>query len=97
MREVACRSQTTHLFPLPERIPMDPFVVVLIIGAVALWVYSTVFKSGKREGSRKGYGVGFDRGRKLSSSGCLIFMVDWELWQQRPPPQQHGTICFHDI
>ncbi len=50
----------------------------LIVIAIVCWVvYSFAYGAGKREGSRKGYGVGFDRGRRgrKSQSGCLIVLV----------------------
>lgn len=53
---------------------MDPILVLLIVCAVAWWVYNSAYKSGKHEGSRKAYGVGYSRGRKQASSGCLIFV-----------------------
>jgi hypothetical protein len=46
-------------------------ILLLIVG----WIYSAGHKRGKREGSRKGYGVGFDRGRRAKSSGCLVLVV----------------------
>jgi hypothetical protein len=41
------------------------------------WIYNAGHKTGKREGSRKGYGVGLDRGRRTrGQAGCLtIFLV----------------------
>ncbi len=50
-------------------------VVLLLIGAVGVWIWYAGHKSGKREGSRKGYGVGFDRGRRSRSSGCLLLVI----------------------
>lgn len=44
-------------------------VAVCVIG----WIWSAAFASGKRLGSRKAYGVGFDRGRRSRGrSGCFI-------------------------
>ena len=40
-------------------------MVELIVLAIIGWiVYQVVFKAGKREGSRKGYGVGLKRKRR---------------------------------
>lgn len=48
--------------------------IVLIIVALAIW--NAAYKSGKREGSRKGYGVGFNRGRRSKpSTGCLVLFL----------------------
>lgn len=48
---------------------------LVVIGIVFVVFYSMGHQDGKRLGSRKGYGVGFDRGRRASSSGCLILIV----------------------
>lgn len=41
-----------------------------------MWIASSAYRVGKREGSRKGYGVGFDRGRRAArNSGCLVAVV----------------------
>lgn len=43
---------------------------------IAIWLYDMAYQSGKREGSRKGYGVGFDHGRRSrTQSGCMIIVV----------------------
>lgn len=56
---------------------MEGIVVLIVILAIAGWLYSSGHKAGKREGSRKGYGVGFDRGRRSrkNQSGCMIVIV----------------------
>ena len=45
---------------------------LVIIVAIIVFVYA--YSAGKREGSRKGYGVGFSRGRR-SGWGCLVVLV----------------------
>jgi hypothetical protein len=48
----------------------------VVILAIAGWLYSLGHKAGKREGSRKGYGVGFSRGRRSrAQSGCMIVLA----------------------
>lgn len=47
---------------------------------VALWIAGAIFnvayRSGKREGSRKAYGVGFNHGRRhRSQQGCGFFVL----------------------
>jgi hypothetical protein len=54
---------------------VDTVIVLAIVGGIALWLYDAAYHSGKREGSRKAYGVGYSRGRKAGSSGCLIFFA----------------------
>jgi hypothetical protein len=49
---------------------------LIVLGIILLGVYNAGFSSGKRLGSRKGYGVGFDRGRRgHNSSGCLVVVL----------------------
>jgi hypothetical protein len=48
---------------------------LLIIIGVGFAIYQAIYMAGKRDGSRKGYGVGFDRGRKSGKGGCLFFMT----------------------
>ena len=49
---------------------------LIVLGVILLAVYNAGFGSGKRLGSRKGYGVGFDRGRRAhGSSGCLVVVI----------------------
>lgn len=50
---------------------------LILIGIVIWFVYNSAYSAGKREGSRKGYGVGFDRGRRsqASQSGCLLAVI----------------------
>ena len=49
------------------------FLILLVFAA---WVFNVAFMAGKREGSRKGYGVGFSRGRRSrGQTGCLVVMV----------------------
>ena len=52
-------------------------MVLLLLLGFAFWFAQAAYKSGKREGSRKGYGVGYDRGRRHSSSngGCLAIVL----------------------
>ncbi len=51
-------------------------VGLLVLAFVLFAIYNAGFKSGKQLGSRKGYGVGFDRGRRgRNSSGCLVFVL----------------------
>jgi len=44
---------------------------IIIIVAMIVFIYA--YNAGKREGSRKGYGVGYSRGRR-AGSGCLIVL-----------------------
>lgn len=53
---------------------MDSLLLLAVI-IVAGYLVNEAYKSGKREGSRKGYGVGFDRGRKSKSEGCLLLVL----------------------
>ena len=39
---------------------------ILIIIGVGAWIYSAIYSSGKREGSRKGYGVGRSHQRRAN-------------------------------
>lgn len=50
---------------------MNSWVILLFL-VLFVWSAKYIFAAGKREGSRKGYGVGFDRGRR--SAGCLILL-----------------------
>jgi hypothetical protein len=51
-------------------------VGLVVLGAILVGVYNAGFGSGKRLGSRKGYGVGFDRGhRGHNSGGCLVVLL----------------------
>lgn len=53
--------------------------ILLAVGiAIAFFVYQAAYTAGKRDGSRKAYGVGFGRGyrkAKQSSSGCLVAVL----------------------
>ena len=54
------------------------FLGFLILLGVVAWVVGAAFKAGKREGSRKAYGVGFARGRRAGAkgqSGCLVVLL----------------------
>jgi hypothetical protein len=54
------------------------FVGFLILFGVVAWVVGTAFNAGKREGSRKAYGVGFARGRRAGArgqTGCLLVLL----------------------
>jgi hypothetical protein len=54
------------------------FVGLLILLGLIAWATSAAFKAGKRQGSRKAYGVGFDRGRRArakSQTGCLFILL----------------------
>jgi hypothetical protein len=44
-------------------------LVLLVLGYL---IYHSAYKAGKREGSRKGYGVGFARGRQSRNEGCPL-------------------------
>jgi hypothetical protein len=47
-------------------------VIVVILLAVARWFWFAGHRQGKRMGSRKGFGVGFDRAKRLrGQQGCL--------------------------
>ena len=51
-------------------------VGLLILVVIVVAVYKSAFAAGNRRGSRKGYGVGFDRGRRgRGASGCLVMAV----------------------
>ena len=51
-------------------------VGLIVLGVILVGVYNAGFGSGKRLGSRKGYGVGFDRGgRAHNSTGCLVAVL----------------------
>lgn len=53
---------------------MEGLLIVVII--IVILFASQAYAAGKREGSRKGYGVGFDRGRRSKNqSGCLVFLM----------------------
>ena len=55
---------------------MEALVGFIVLLLVAYFVSQAAFQSGKRIGSRKGYGVGFDHGsRSRKQSGCLIIVV----------------------
>lgn len=60
-----------------RRSHLESIIALILILAVAGWLYNSGHKAGKREGSRKGYGVGFDRGSrsKKKQSGCMIVIV----------------------
>ena len=47
---------------------MGSTIVIIVVIVVAFAMVKAVYASGKREGSRKGYGVGFARGRKQRKS-----------------------------
>lgn len=53
---------------------MDSIVVIIVLLLIVYAIHNEGFKAGKRLGSRKGYGVGYDRGRR-SKSGCLVVVV----------------------
>lgn len=50
---------------------------LLVIGILLYAVHQSAFASGKRIGSRKGYGVGYSRGSRNSrkNDGCLTIIV----------------------
>lgn len=56
---------------------MEGFAGVIVVIFVAYFVYDLAYKRGKREGSKKGYGVGFDRGKKSTSGGCLVILLSF--------------------
>ncbi len=47
--------------------------IILIV--IALFIWGAGYKAGKREGSRKAYGVGYARGRRASGAGCLLVLA----------------------
>lgn len=50
--------------------------ILVVIVVVLLLVWGAAHRQGKREGSRKGYGVGFDRGRRSKGkNGCLVILA----------------------
>lgn len=52
---------------------MDACSGLFILGLIVAAIYAWGHTAGKREGSRKGYGVGFDRGRRgREGSGCFV-------------------------
>lgn len=54
---------------------MDFFWMLLFV-AIVFFVYKSAFAAGNRLGSSKGYGVGFDRGRRgRGASGCLVIVT----------------------
>lgn len=54
---------------------MELLAWIVILG-IAVWVWQSGYTSGKREGSRKAYGVGYSRGRRASNaSGCLVAIL----------------------
>lgn len=51
-------------------------LVALALIIVALFIFNAAYRAGKREGSRKGYGVGFDRGRRhRGKDGCPLTVL----------------------
>ncbi|GIW96264.1 MAG: hypothetical protein KatS3mg110_4305 [Pirellulaceae bacterium] len=55
---------------------------LILIVVFGIWLYSLGYRSGKRTGSRKAYGVGFDRGRRSvqparssGPTGCLLTVL----------------------
>lgn len=55
---------------------MEVLVIMAIVAVIVWYGWSTAYASGKRAGSRKGYGVGYDRGsRSKNQSGCLVVLV----------------------
>ncbi len=55
---------------------MDNLIGVLILLGLLSWICNSAYSSGKREGSRKGFGVGYARGRqRRPPSGCLIISI----------------------
>ncbi|MCS7305037.1 MAG: hypothetical protein NZ602_08030 [Thermoguttaceae bacterium] len=47
----------------------------LILLVIAAWIWNAAYKAGKREGSRKAYGVGYGRGLRASGGGCLLMLA----------------------
>jgi hypothetical protein len=67
------------VFQLEEN-RMEWVLLVIAVLCVMSWVWSQAYKEGKRIGSRKGYGVGFDRGRRSRTGNSsdvtgLIFLA----------------------
>jgi hypothetical protein len=51
-------------------------LVVLVMLVGGFLIYGLAYKAGKREGSRKGYGVGFARGKRSAKpSGCALVVL----------------------
>ena len=49
--------------------------LIMIVVFIAAWAWEAGYRAGKREGSRKAYGVGWERGRQAAQtgqSGCLV-------------------------
>ena len=52
---------------------MSELIGLALVVGLAAWLWSTAYSSGKREGSRKGYGVGYARGKRgRSRSDCFV-------------------------
>ena len=54
--QIGCNNNETKM----QGIEMEGLIVIAILASIGYWIYS----SGKRTGSRKGYNVGFRRGRR---------------------------------
>jgi hypothetical protein len=55
---------------------METLIILIVLALLGSWVYNAGHASGKRVGSRKGYGVGFDRGRRSKGqNGCLVIII----------------------
>lgn len=49
-------------------------VILAVIGFFMSGLWQSAYMAGKREGSRKAYGVGYARGRR-AQSGCLVVIA----------------------
>jgi len=46
----------------------------LVLLGILIYAMGYAYKLGKREGSRKGYGVGYDHGRRAAGCGLILAM-----------------------
>jgi hypothetical protein len=52
---------------------METLICLIIAGFVANEMVKAAYRTGKRDGSRAAYGVGFARGRRSrQSTGCVV-------------------------
>jgi hypothetical protein len=55
---------------------VEGLLLILVLAGFIGWIYENGYARGKRVGSRKGYGVGYSRGRRHANpSGCLIVVA----------------------
>jgi hypothetical protein len=59
-----------------ENASMEGLLLILVLAWFVGWIYENGYARAKRVGSRKGYGVGYHRGRRHADpSGCLLFVA----------------------